>query len=139
MERHKARVPADRQMQRGDVAVTDEWLGIVAQQLEIDALQQPGRAVTTAQTNDRIDLVVGERRMQVVESHLISARQVAVFLVDTGKHFQRVTPGAHPLHGLIGIQRRGTGGCNNTNHALRRQRRYRNVGAKGVGRSSGHP
>ncbi|MNE49538.1 hypothetical protein D3C80_1440630 [compost metagenome] len=139
MKRHETRVAADRQMQRGDVAVANERFGVITQQPEIDAIEQPGRAVTTAQADDRIDVIVGECAVQVIESYIIATGQVAVFLVDTGKHFQRVTPGAHPLHGFIGVQRRGTGGRNHANRAFRRQRRYGNVRTKGMGRSYGHP
>ncbi|MNH34498.1 hypothetical protein D3C79_950990 [compost metagenome] len=88
MKGHEAGITTDRQMQRSDVAVADERLGVVTQQIKIDAVEQPGRAITTAQADDRIHLAVGERCMQIVESHLVTAGQVAVFFVDPGKHFQ---------------------------------------------------
>ena len=96
MEGHETRIAADRQVQRGDVAVADEWLGVVAQQLEIDAIEQTRRTVAAAQANDRIDFGVGERGMQVIESHIVAAGQVAVLLVDPGKNPQRITASAHP-------------------------------------------
>ncbi|MNT14556.1 hypothetical protein D3C72_1495680 [compost metagenome] len=88
MKCHETGITTDRQMHGSDVAVTDEWLGIVAQQLEIDAIKQPGRAVTSAQADDGIDFTIRERSVQVIEPHVVAAGQVAVFLVDPGKHFQ---------------------------------------------------
>ncbi|MNL33235.1 hypothetical protein D3C87_1551320 [compost metagenome] len=88
MKRHKPCIATDRQVQRGDVAVADERFGVTAQQLEIDVIEQPRRAITTAQANDRIDLVIGERRVQVVEADLIAASQVTLLLVDTGVNLQ---------------------------------------------------
>ncbi|MNY77706.1 hypothetical protein D3C86_2177040 [compost metagenome] len=51
-------------------------------------IEQPRRAITTAQANDRIDLVIGERRVQVVEADLVAAGQVTLLLVDTGVNLQ---------------------------------------------------
>ncbi|MNN73780.1 hypothetical protein D3C81_1899290 [compost metagenome] len=88
MEGHETRVAADRQVQRGDIAIANEWLGILAQQLEIDAIQQPRGTVSAAQANNRIDLRVHERGVQVVESHIVAAGQVAILLEHPGKYPQ---------------------------------------------------
>ena len=132
-------VTADRQMQRGDVAVADKRLGVAAQQIEVDPVQQARRAVATAQTDDRVNFRVGERGMQVIEANVIAAGQVAVLFVDTGKHPQPVTPGAHPLHGFFGVQRTGPGRGDHANQPFGWQCRYRFVGNEGVSRSNGHP
>ncbi|MNV71342.1 hypothetical protein D3C71_1643550 [compost metagenome] len=88
MERHEAGITTDRQMQRSDVAVADERLGVVAQQFEINAIKQPRRTVSPTQANDGVDFVIGERRVQVIEPHLIAAGQVTVLLVDARKNLQ---------------------------------------------------
>ncbi|MNG11584.1 hypothetical protein D3C84_951340 [compost metagenome] len=88
MKGHETGITTDRQMQRGDVAVADKRLGVVTQQIKINAIEQPGRAVTTPQADDGIHLTVGERSMQIAKSHLVATGQVAVFFVDPGKHFQ---------------------------------------------------
>ncbi|MNL19781.1 hypothetical protein D3C87_1410010 [compost metagenome] len=88
MERHEAGITTDRQMQRGDIAVADERLDVVAQQFEINAIEQPRCAVTTAQANDGIDFIISECPVQVIEPHLIAAGQVAVLLVDAGENLQ---------------------------------------------------
>ncbi len=77
MERHKPCMATDRQMQRSNVAITDEWLGVIAQQLEIDTVKQAWRAVTTSQADDGVDFRIGKCRMQIVQPHLIATGQVA--------------------------------------------------------------
>jgi hypothetical protein len=42
MEGHKPGMATDRQMQRGDVAVADERLGVGAQQVEIERSSRRG-------------------------------------------------------------------------------------------------
>ncbi|MNF92901.1 hypothetical protein D3C84_755600 [compost metagenome] len=139
VEGHETRVAADRQMQRGDVAIADEWLGVLAQQLEIDAIEQPRGTVSAAQANDRIDLGIHERGMQVIESHLVAAGQVAVLLEHPGKNPQRITASSHPGDGLLGVQRRRTCRRDNSDQPLHRQGRYRRVGNERRVRSCVHP
>ncbi|MNF97220.1 hypothetical protein D3C84_800400 [compost metagenome] len=139
MKGHEACITADRQVQRGDVAVADERFGVAAQQVEVDAIKQSWRSVTATKTDDRIDLAVGECGVQVSEPHFVATGQVAVPLVHAGIHPQRITASAHPGDGFFGVQRCGSGGCDDTDQPLRRQGRNRRVRTKRVGGSNSHP
>ncbi|MNN25214.1 hypothetical protein D3C81_1386730 [compost metagenome] len=139
MEGHESCVTTDGQVQRGDIAVANEWLGMAAQQVVIDPVEQARRAVAAAQANDGIDLGISECRMQITQTHVVTASQIAVFFINTGKHLQPITAGSHPSHRLIGVQSTRAGRRNDADQPFRGQCRHGSVWAKSMGRSNGHP
>ncbi len=76
VERHETRELSERQMQRRDVRVAHEDLGIAADQAVVDPVEQTLGAVAAAQAEDRGDLRIGEHRVQVRQTLLLRAREV---------------------------------------------------------------
>ena len=54
-----------RAVQRGDIAITDKGLGMAAQKLKIDAFKQARAAIAAAQTENRINAVIGKGLVQI--------------------------------------------------------------------------
>ena len=65
MEGHEARMALDGQMQRRDVAIANEGLGVAAQQFVVQQVQQAPGAETALQAPDGIDIGGSEGRVQV--------------------------------------------------------------------------
>jgi len=85
--------------QRGDVRVTDDDLGIVRQAIIVDAMEQAGCSVATAQTPHGVERRVGERAVEIVEALFIGAGEVTVAHVGVGSDDGLVS------HGLTGRNR----------------------------------
>jgi hypothetical protein len=70
-------------MQRGDVAVADQRLG-VARSGRSRAVEQAHAAVAAAHAQDGVDGRIGKGIVQVLQALLVAARQVALGLQGTG-------------------------------------------------------
>ena len=57
--------------QRGDVAVADEDLGVLADRIIIKAIENPWTSVASAQTEDCLDRFVQEERVELGGAGLV--------------------------------------------------------------------
>ena len=80
MARAGACVAAAQGVQRSDVAVPDERFVVRAQQADVDAIEQACAAITAAQTEHRIDIVIGKSRMQVGQAHAVRPGEIGPLL-----------------------------------------------------------
>ena len=76
MEGHEARMALDGQMQRRDVAIANEGLGVAAQQFVVQQVQQAPGAETALQAPDGIDIGGSEGRVQVGRALRVRAGQI---------------------------------------------------------------
>ncbi|MNM72185.1 hypothetical protein D3C81_838730 [compost metagenome] len=77
-------------MQRGDVRVTEQHLGVGADAVVVQQRQQPRGTRATAHADDGLDLLVGEHGIQITGALGIGAGQMAVAgaIVLAGLHDQ---------------------------------------------------
>ncbi len=61
VKRDQPRLLIDRQMQRRDVRETDKYLGVSADDIVIEVVDDSGRAVSSRAGKDRVDLWIMKR------------------------------------------------------------------------------
>jgi len=64
-------------VKRGDVTETDQRLGVCLEGVDVDASQQPMAAAPTAQSHDRPDLGIADRVVEVGQTVLVLAGEIA--------------------------------------------------------------
>ena len=77
VQRHKARPFGDGQMERRDVAIPDQKLGIAADHGPVEQRQDARRAPATANREDRADVRVGEHPIEVARPRRIVPGEIA--------------------------------------------------------------
>src|SRR5579872_1359289 len=80
MESYQSRFFVDRQMESGDVAESNEDLGIPADQIVIDSIEQLSGAISAADRQYATHLRIGEHRVQVVQPLCYGAAQIPCLL-----------------------------------------------------------
>ena len=103
----------DRHVERGDVAVADEGLGLPLHERVVEQREDPRRPVAAPHAPDRVDAIIGEHRVEIVGAGGIGARQIAIAgeEVRAGPHLeaerlQRLDGEAD----VLGVVRRRRGG-----------------------------
>ena len=87
--------------QRGNIAVTEQHLGIVANALIVEQRQEARRAIATMQRKDRVHRLIGEHCIEVSSPFGVTPGQVTMPAVKVGtlldlktercEHFHRHT------------------------------------------------
>ena len=77
MQRHEPRPLRDRQVQRGEVAETDQELGIAADRFPVEQRQDPRRAPAAPYCEDRAYLRIGEHRVEIARPRGIVPCKIA--------------------------------------------------------------
>src|SRR5581483_5142889 len=90
VERREPGALADRHVQRGDVAVADERLRTLGEQLEVEVGEQLARAEAALQRLHDVDVGVGEERMQVLRALPRVAGDVVVARMHTRRELHAV-------------------------------------------------
>jgi len=70
----------DGRVQRGDVGVSDERLGVALPRLKVDAVENAHRAVSAANAPDPVNGFVGSESVQIGDAMCVYAGEVAVAL-----------------------------------------------------------
>src|SRR5690348_11608245 len=78
MEAHEIAAPADRGVKRRDIRVSDHRLRSTPQCCVIEAIEDAHRTVAAANAPDRIDAIVGNRGVEIGESLIVAAREIAI-------------------------------------------------------------
>ena len=89
VQRREARALPDRDVERGDVRVADERLGVRGDHVEVEERDRLRRAEPALQALDDVDLRVGEQRRQVGGALPRVAGDVVVAGVDAGERASR--------------------------------------------------
>ena len=104
MERNQAGLLVDGDVQGGDVGEPDKHLGVVANDVVVEAVDDPRGPVATRAGKDAVDLRIGERSHQFFEPRLVAASEVVVRakqivrLLDLEAHlFEPLGGKLHPL------------------------------------------
>jgi hypothetical protein len=115
---------AQRHVQRGDVGVAEERLGVLGDQVEVQVGQELHGAEPAGEALDDVDLGVGEHRLQVAGAALGAAGDIAVARLDAVGQLHPVAAGLPPFDPAeqVGAVLPGTGRRRHTDAAAFRQR-----------------
>ncbi|MNE31311.1 hypothetical protein D3C80_1248710 [compost metagenome] len=109
MKGNQPGLAVDGRVQRGDVAVADQRLGITPNELKIEPIEQTHAAVPPAHAHNRIDGWIGEGIVKVLQPLLIGTCEVTLGLFHPRVDTATVATPGKPLAGLLRIQPCRTG------------------------------
>lgn len=132
MEGQQPGMPVDRRMQRGDVAVADQRLGVAPDQFKVELVKQAHAAVAPTHAQDGVHGRIGKRCMQVLQALLVRPRQVALRLQGTRVDTAPVAAVNEPLANLLRIKPRRARRGDNGKTCVGRQRGWQG-GLEGFG------
>ena len=99
VEADRVRPGRDRQVQRGDIRVAAERLGVGRDDLAVQVADQPRAAVAALEADDAADVRVGEEGVEVGRPVFIAPGEVAMAIVDVFAETDGQPPGLEPGHG----------------------------------------
>jgi hypothetical protein len=70
------------EVQRRDIAVSDQGFRVLADEIEIEIRQDPRRAPAAAHAHDGVHVGIGEHLVHTVRAGLVVAREIAVAVQD---------------------------------------------------------
>ena len=91
-------------MQRGDVGVSDERLGVGSDEVEVEVGDHLARAEPALERLDNVHFRVGEERVQVVGAALRVAGDVLVTRVDVRGELHAVAAALPPLDAALDLR-----------------------------------
>ncbi|MCY1442083.1 hypothetical protein D9M71_584290 [compost metagenome] len=122
MKGHKTGMSGDRTMQCADIAVANKRLGVFAQHAIVEPLKQADTAVPTAQADNCIHIIRGERRMQIRQPRRVATRQITLNFGYPRIDPALITTRLEPLDRLERIELGRPSGCDDGDTAILWQR-----------------
>ena len=98
MERDHAHLLVDGRVQRRDVRIAQQYLGVGPDDVEVHQVQHPRHAVAAAHAHHRVHAIVGEHTVQAPRAGGVGAGEVAVDLAAAVRHDHLVAHGLDGFH-----------------------------------------